>query len=47
MSKKIYTDEPLGKVRVVKDFLPSPKKLALKKEEPKGERKGSQPVRTA
>lgn len=33
MKKKIiYTDEPLGKVRVVPDFLPSPKELALKEE---------------
>lgn len=33
MKKKIiYTDEPLGKVRVVSDFLPSPKELALKEE---------------
>ncbi|MBW1847866.1 MAG: CopG family transcriptional regulator [Deltaproteobacteria bacterium] len=33
MKKKIkYTDEPMGKVRVVKDFLPSPKELAFKQE---------------
>ena len=25
-----YTDEPLGEVRVVKDFLPSPKELAFR-----------------
>lgn len=31
MSKKKYTDEPLGKIRVVKDFLPPPKALALTK----------------
>ena len=30
MKKKIkYTDEPLGKVRVVGDFLPTPEELAL------------------
>ena len=27
-----YTDEPIGKVRAVPDFLPSPKELALKDE---------------
>ena len=27
-----YTDEPMGKVRVVSDFLPSPEELALKDE---------------
>ena len=27
-----YTDEPMGDVRVVKDFLPSPGELALKDE---------------
>jgi len=27
-----YTDEPIGKVKVIKDFLPSPADLALKKE---------------
>ncbi len=33
MKKKIkYTDEPLGKVRIVSDFLPSPEELALKDE---------------
>ena len=33
MNKKIkYTDEPMGEVRVVSDFLPSPKELALKDE---------------
>jgi len=33
MKKKIkYTDEPMGKVRVVSDFLPSPKDLVLKDE---------------
>ncbi|BDD87387.1 hypothetical protein [Desulfofustis limnaeus] len=33
MRKKItYTDEPIGKVRVVSDFLPSPEELALKDE---------------
>lgn len=33
MKKKTkYTDEPMGKVRVVADFLPSPEELALKDE---------------
>ncbi len=33
MKKKIrYTDEPIGEVRVVSDFLPSPEELALKDE---------------
>jgi predicted DNA binding CopG/RHH family protein len=33
MKKKIkYTDEPMGKVRVIKDFLPSPEELAFKEE---------------
>ncbi len=33
MRKKIkYSDEPMGKVRVVSDFLPSPEELALKDE---------------
>ena len=27
-----YTDEPIGKVRVISDFLPSPHELALKDE---------------
>lgn len=27
-----YTDEPIGKVRVISDFLPSPEELALKDE---------------
>ena len=31
MKRKIkYTDEPIGKVKVIPDFLPSPKELALK-----------------
>jgi len=30
--KTKYTDEPIGKVRVIADFLPSPKELALKDE---------------
>ncbi len=31
MKKKIkYTDEPIGKVRVISDFLPSPEELVLK-----------------
>lgn len=33
MRKKTkYTNEPMGKVMVVKDFLPSPQELALKEE---------------
>jgi predicted DNA binding CopG/RHH family protein len=33
MKEKIkYTDEPMGKVRVISDFLPSPEELALKEE---------------
>jgi len=27
-----YTNEPIGKVRVIDDFLPSPEELALKEE---------------
>jgi predicted DNA binding CopG/RHH family protein len=27
-----YTDEPIGKVKVIKNFLPSPGELALKEE---------------
>jgi predicted DNA binding CopG/RHH family protein len=33
MKEKIkYTDEPIGKVKVIDDFLPSPEELALKEE---------------
>jgi predicted DNA binding CopG/RHH family protein len=33
MSKKIiYTDEPIGKVKIIPDFLPSPAELAFKEE---------------
>jgi predicted DNA binding CopG/RHH family protein len=33
MAAKIkYTDEPIGKVKVISDFLPSPEELALKDE---------------
>ncbi|MBI4525728.1 MAG: CopG family transcriptional regulator [Deltaproteobacteria bacterium] len=33
MKKKIkYTDEPLGRVRVIRDFLPPPEELAFKQE---------------
>ena len=33
MKQKIsYTDEPLGKLRVIKDFLPPPAQLAFKEE---------------
>jgi len=31
-SKIKYTDEPMGKLRVVKDFLPSPDQLVTKEE---------------
>ena len=31
-SRITYTDEPMGKVRVVTDFLPSPEQLALREE---------------
>jgi predicted DNA binding CopG/RHH family protein len=30
--KTKYTDEPIGKVKVISDFLPSPQDLALKDE---------------
>ena len=33
MSKTIqYSNEPLGKLEIIEDFLPSPEKLALKEE---------------
>jgi predicted DNA binding CopG/RHH family protein len=33
MKKRIsYTDEPMGNVQIVKDFLPAPDKLVLKEE---------------
>ncbi|MBU1106845.1 MAG: BrnA antitoxin family protein [Candidatus Riflebacteria bacterium] len=33
MKKKIkYTDEPMEKVKIIPDFLPSPEELALKEE---------------
>jgi predicted DNA binding CopG/RHH family protein len=33
MKKKIkYMDEPMGKVKIIPDFLPSPEELALKEE---------------
>ena len=33
MKKKInYTDEPMSKVKIIPDFLPSPEELALKEE---------------
>ena len=31
-SKTKYTEEPLGRLRVVKDFLPPPDKLVLKED---------------
>ena len=36
MTKKIkYTDEPLGKLRIVEDFLPPPEQLALREDKVK------------
>jgi len=36
MSKPIqYSDEPIGEVRLIPDFLPSPEKLALRSEQTK------------
>lgn len=36
MSKRIqYSDEPIGEIKLVPDFLPSPGELALKKEQTK------------
>ncbi len=36
MRNKInYTDEPMGKLKIIKDFLPPPDKLALKEEKVK------------
>lgn len=33
MKKKIkYTDEPWGKIRIIKDFLPPPEQLAFREE---------------
>jgi predicted DNA binding CopG/RHH family protein len=33
MSKKIiYTDEPIGKIKIISDFLPSPAELAFNEE---------------
>ena len=31
-SKIKYTDEPMGELRVIKDFLPAPEKLVLREE---------------
>jgi len=28
----VYTDEPMGEIRLINDFLPSPEELALKDE---------------
>ena len=33
--RKKYKEEPIGKIKIVEDFLPKPKDLALKKEETK------------
>ncbi len=36
MKKRIkYTDEPLGNVKIIKDFLPPPEKLVLKDDQVK------------
>jgi len=36
MKRRIkYTDEPMGELKMVKDFLPSPDQLALKEEKVK------------
>lgn len=36
MGKRIrYSDEPLGKIKLVPDFLPSPEELALKNKQTK------------
>ena len=36
MSKRIrYSDEPIGKIKLVPDFLPPPEELALKSEQTK------------
>jgi predicted DNA binding CopG/RHH family protein len=33
MKRKIkYTEEPMGELRIIKDFLPKPEELALKEE---------------
>ncbi|EKE00985.1 MAG: hypothetical protein ACD_21C00250G0058 [uncultured bacterium] len=32
MNKKKYTNEPIGKIKIVRDFLPSPKDLVLKED---------------
>ena len=32
MNKKKYTNEPIGAIKIVKDFLPSPEELALKED---------------
>lgn len=31
-TKTKYTDEPMGELRIVKDFLPKPEQLALKED---------------
>jgi len=31
-NKTRYTDEPMGELRVIKDFLPAPRQLTLKEE---------------
>ncbi len=34
-SKMKYTDEPMGKLKVIEDFLPPPERLALKEDKVK------------
>lgn len=34
----IYTDEPIGKIKVVKDFLPNPRQLAKHEKKNQAER---------
>jgi hypothetical protein len=32
MSKKKYTNEKIGKIKIIKDFLPKPKELVIREE---------------
>ncbi|MDO8519511.1 MAG: CopG family transcriptional regulator [Deltaproteobacteria bacterium] len=34
-NKIIYTDEPMGKIRIIRDFLPPPEELAFKEDQVK------------
>ena len=38
-AKVIYTEEDLGKLKIIKDFLPSPTKLANRKKTTKTQRR--------